>query len=374
MDRPLIIYLDTQDYIKIFNERGNGQNQKILEKLLEYRDRGEILIGFSFVIMLEFITKPDEKNRHERVRRGQLVKQICGPNAFPSLMDMGRGSSFPNAGRWMFSHEENVISARDFKDKMKSMFIKSVNEDERFNRKQRRKILRMKDHSSLLGQIGEVWGRKRSDYGDLPISDEFIKDRVFERFLKGDITEEDFENRITLWLSDPAEYSRIIYDYAKFPNVIEKYYGDSISSIEHNLIILQDTTFRIRQLNNLLMNIRNRLIDTGIDKNTARKMTKKFDYQEYDMSAILSEIESKIGSGRGGHFHHYMRRAVNPEYTFKKSDIMDLLQMCYAYDCDLFRCDKAMANTFKMYEPFRGKLVSRFAELPDRISTTLSQK
>ena len=53
---------------------------------------------------------------------------------------------------------------------------------------------------------------------------------------------------------------------------------------------------------------------------------------------------------------------------------MDLIQMCYAYDCDLFRCDKSMANTFRNFEPFQGKLVDRFSELPKRIDILLGCK
>ena len=53
---------------------------------------------------------------------------------------------------------------------------------------------------------------------------------------------------------------------------------------------------------------------------------------------------------------------------------MDLFQMCYAYDCDLFRCDKDMANTFRKFEPFQGKLVGRFVELPNRIGGLLGSE
>ena len=80
---PRIIYLDTQDYIKLFNEPNAGPNHQVLTDLLAYRDRGEIVLGFSFATILEFITRPDAANRRERVRRGQLIKDICGPNAFP---------------------------------------------------------------------------------------------------------------------------------------------------------------------------------------------------------------------------------------------------------------------------------------------------
>ena len=94
----LIVYLDTQDYINLFNESDEGPNHQVLADLLEHRDRGEIVIGFSFATILEFITKPDAANRRERVRRGQLVKDICGPNAFPYPTAIPKGASFPMTG------------------------------------------------------------------------------------------------------------------------------------------------------------------------------------------------------------------------------------------------------------------------------------
>ncbi|KPP84434.1 MAG: hypothetical protein HLUCCO07_09420 [Rhodobacteraceae bacterium HLUCCO07] len=46
--------------------------------------------------------------------------------------------------------------------------------------------------------------------------------------------------------------------------------------------------------------------------------------------------------------------------------------MCYVQDCDLFRCDKKMADLYRDYEPFEGKLVSKFSDLPARIEERLS--
>ena len=90
----LIMYLDTQDYINLFNVPDNGAHQ-VLAELLAYRDQGEIVIGFSFATIMEFISKPDAANRCERVRRGQLIKDICGPNAFPFRYRNSKGGVIP---------------------------------------------------------------------------------------------------------------------------------------------------------------------------------------------------------------------------------------------------------------------------------------
>ena len=97
-------------------------------------------------------------------------------------------------------------------------------------------------------------------------------------------------------------------------------------------------------------------------------MLDQFSVPEPNPETFDAKLEAVLGEGRVGHFRHYLGRVLKPGYAFKRSDVMDLMQMCYAYDCDLFRCDKAMANTFSDFPPFKGKLVSRFLELPDRIA------
>ena len=113
----LIIYLDTQDYIKLFNEPTEGPNHQVLTDLLAYRDRGEIVIGFSFATIMEFITKPDAANRRERVRRGQLIKDICGPNAFPYPTAIPKGASFPNDGCGCLGVAKSLCPPGNFGDR-----------------------------------------------------------------------------------------------------------------------------------------------------------------------------------------------------------------------------------------------------------------
>lgn len=371
---PLIIYLDTQDYIKLFNESGKGSNHKVLADLLAYRDRGEIVIGFSFATIMEFITKPDDANRGERVRRGELIKSICGRNAFPSPTAISKGASFPNDGMWLFSAGEKAISAQQFRKQMHATLSQELAEVKNLNRSQRRKLSRKTSIQELIRKTESTWGRKRSDWGDIPVSEELLRSRIVERFVKGQCTDREFEEQINAWFFDPAEYSRIVYDYADQPNIVDKYFGKSIDKIEHLVDTVQGVISHIQQANEQVLEVRAELVDAGIRKSSARKLTKQVPIPELNSKTIGSKLEASIGKGRVEHFRHYIAHAMRPSYNFRKSDIMDLFHMCYAYDCDLFRCDKSMANTFRDFEPFQGKLVDRFADLPERIDTLLGCK
>jgi hypothetical protein len=375
MDRlmPLIIYLDTQDYIKLFNEPDEGPNHQVLAQILAHRDRGEVVIGFSFVTVIEFITKPDAANRAERVRRGQMIKEICGPNAFPPITELGKGATFPNGGRWLLGKNAKVISAREVKERMAMTVREKLARAGGLNRSQRRQLARADSIRELFRRSGSTWGRNRSDFGSIPVSDEIIDSRIFERFMKGQCSDGEFENRMNAWIQDPAEYSRIVYDYADHPNVIEKYFGKTVEGIEGLAQRIQRLVTETQGLNEKRSTARVKLLEAGIEKPLARRPTKQLKIPEPNFEESISKLETVFGKGRVAHFQHYLMRMLKPGYIFKRSDVMDLLQMCYAYECNFFRCDKAMEDNFRDFEPFKGRLVGRFCELPERIANRLSE-
>lgn len=112
----------------------------------------------------------------------------------------------------------------------------------------------------------------------------------------------------------------------------------------------------------------------GFDKRTARRLTTPPQTPTLDPSDVVREIQVHIGEGRARHIGHYMLKASQKNYGFKRSDFMDIMQMCYVPDCDLFRCDKAMADLYRNYEPFAGKLVAKFTDLPARIEARLRDR
>ena len=367
----LILYLDTQDYINLFNEPDNGPFHKVLSDILSFRDRGDLTIGFSFATIMEFITKPNQENRLERVRRGQLIKDICGPNAFPYLTDLANGAQFPNGGNWMVSENKKIVSARKLRLEMHQKLLSRIAEEKGLNRNQRRILGRKSTVSQLIRESGTTWGRTRSDYGDIPVSDELIESRVLERFMKGQCSDHEFEKRLNGWLTDPAEFSKLAYDYKDMPNMIDATFGKSTDKLEHALEKIISAINDVTAFNKKALETRSKLTKEGISKQVARNVTKQMKLPTIDTQPIVAESEVLLGVGRAGHIGHYFTKTTKHGFHFKRSDIMDIMQMCYAYDCDLFRCDKAMAHMFNDYRPFEGKLVSHFNDLPERIQVCL---
>ena len=134
---------------------------------------------------------------------------------------------------------------------------------------------------------------------------------------------------------------------------------------------MQEANHNFDDLGNTIRGQRQNLIDMGFDKRTARQLTPPVQRPTLDPSDVVHKIEDHIGEGRAGHIGHYLLKAAQKNYGFKRSDFMDIIQMCYVSDCDLFRCDKAMADLYRDYDPFTGKLVAKFTDLPARIEARL---
>jgi Fe2+ transport system protein FeoA len=272
----------------------------------------------------------------------------------------------------MLSSDEKGISAKSFKLEMHKTLSDTLASAKGLNRQQRRKFGRKSTMVELLRSSDSTWGRKRADYGDFPVSNEIVESHILERFMKGLCSDKEFETKMNAWLSDPAEFSRIAYDYADQPNMIDASFGKTIDNIERLVNDVHVNLDELRKSNEARLDTRKRLMELGMGKSEAVRITKQIALPEFNIRNQNDKLEAMFGVGRAGHFDHYFSRMVRKGYSFKRSDVMDVMQMCYAYDCQLFRCDKAMADTFKDFEPFKGKLVGRFSELPERVSALLS--
>jgi hypothetical protein len=368
---PLVLYLDTQDYINIFNEPENGPAHQTLERILAYRDRGDVAIGYSWITVIEFITRPTDEFREDRVRRGQLIKEICGRNAFPFLTDLKAGARFPNNGIWLEGQSGRMITANWWRGLMQRHYFKYLDGLKDLNRAQRRKLKTKHGMQSFFRESGCTWGKNREDFDGFPVSNEFIESGVIARFLKGQCSDAEFEERVNRWLSDPSEFSRIYYDHANKPDFKKEVMGSKIDDLAASLRSVQQL---VADLEIKRQAVRRELAQSGFDQRSIKSAMKSLRPEVNDYSSVVESVEQYVGKGRAGHIAHYLQKASQKGYNFQASDLQDILQLFYVQECDLFRCDKAMANLYRDYEPFSGKLVAKFSDLPARVEERLGAR
>lgn len=344
----------------------------VLKELLRWRDLGKISIGFSMFTIVEFVTKPDEKHRAERVARGELIKHVCGSNAFPDLQELARGARFPNGGMWIGSPSRKLVNASSFRRQLARVAKEELSNLPVLNRAARRKYGTIKQIYELANKLNTGWGRNRADWQGIPISNELLKSRLFERFVKGQCTDREFESSLNGWMSDPGEFSRIFYDYYGSENLMDAYFADHVSKIQGAVELLEKHNEMVAEHNAAVLLLRKELQALGMPAGKARQRLKRYELPATVFESIEVSLERVLGLGRARHFKHYCVELAKRPEMFKRSDVFDLMQMCYAYECDLFRCDKAMADVFKKFDPFSGRLVSRFEQLIHLIENRLS--
>jgi hypothetical protein len=115
MIHPIRLHLDTSDYAAMHVAAQGSSTAQIRDKLKEMVRSGHLAIGLSYHILFEFIQKATPQYRKDRLARAQLLRELCGNNAFPHPIDLGQGHSFSTEGVWFPRRElasfdvENLI-------------------------------------------------------------------------------------------------------------------------------------------------------------------------------------------------------------------------------------------------------------------------
>ena len=81
---PLKIYLDSQDYYNLYKNR-NVDQDIVYECLCNHVDQGNIIIIYSFPIIVEFLQDYNSDHKNDRLARVQFIKRLCKSNAFVPL-------------------------------------------------------------------------------------------------------------------------------------------------------------------------------------------------------------------------------------------------------------------------------------------------
>jgi len=369
--QPIIIYLDTQDYINTFKKPADDPNVQTLREVLLRRDGGKVLIGYSAITLIEFITKPNIEYRAERRERGEHVKAICGRNAFPMIDDLQNGARFPNGGFWVGTPESKPIDLKSIWRKEEKKLIEGFVRQPGVNRNIRRRLKRPNAIFKLAKSANLEFMTQRDDYGSIPVPQSFIDDRVMTRLMCGEIRFEYAEKRLMEWANDPSEFSTIVYEYNDSDPVIDRFFKKTIDNMEGLAKEITILFGKILEHNKSIEAINEKIRRL---KPLHSGRIKPLKQTRLAPSTGFSALEGKICSKYHPHFRTYLEEAISGNLVYKRSDMMDLYQMVYAYECDLFRCDRHMAHRFRNTPEVSTKLVAKFVDLPDRIDALLRQR
>lgn len=372
MSEAPLVYLDTQDFIRFRNNIDDRSVASQYDELKRLRLSGQIRLGYSALQIWEFITPvKEERFVADRTERGELVVDLCGRNAFPFYSDLANGASYPNNGFWM--PNGLLRQALDFdallEDRFNSFFA------ERglvLNRKNRRKIKSPAFLKAFIeGKPKSNWPSTGSSDGNPMLG--LVLGKYFEGFILGKVSKQALNNKLLGWASDPRSFGALWHEFGDGVNALDEYVYKHllkiIDSIDGAIIELDRLQALSENMATERAEIAKELIKTGFDKKTVSSILPAVPDIPKALSVDgMGDVKDILGPGRLDHILHYVNKRLTRVGRTQRNDVVDMMHMLYAYDCDYFRCDRAMYNLFSDYAPFSGKLVVSIPDLLDRVS------
>ena len=367
---PLVVYLDTQDYINIQLHRNEDTVSSVVRFLQTKIAEGSVIVAYSPMIVLEYLTRPEIGFSENRIERGIILNEFCGLNTFS--MEFGNKSGLLRSdGNWVGDKLSRGISIKSILRQGVEKARKEISGISGLNRKARRKVSSDGYLNSYFKSISSTFGRRREDFGTMPVSQAFLDGRFIERYLQGEIGEAIVNTAFCKWMTNPEEFCKVYYEYYDSPNAMNHFFGSTIEKIAAAAKNAENLCGSILSSERTRLALRQNLKDAGIEKREAIKLTPAARH-DFNVDASRAGMESSFGKGRAEHFLTYMLAIVRGKTTWFSSDFGDLFHFMYAYECDLFRCDKKMANIMADCQPFAEKLVASFFDLPNRIEELLA--
>ncbi|WP_299391351.1 hypothetical protein [Pelagibius sp.] len=341
------------------------------EYLKEQSARGTIEVGFSWPIISELIQDFDEEHRHSRVRRAEVLKEVCGTNAFCHPTEFHQGPVFSYDGYWF----PNIQGSFDIRT-VEAVWIKQIGANKQLipNRSQRNALKNVKHRRRALRQIPQLADLTKADLGLMPLTDKFVKGQYLFRFMVGEISEAEANRELLKIVTDPVLYIVSWFDMAGKTNTFTKEMHSASAAMEEKFVALRLQAERARESIEDMKAIERDMYREKMPLDIIRghkqirsKLSKKLEIEQVikpdaDLWQILGHHTYEV-------FIAYVKERLDPSgMKSRRSDFADILHAAYIPHCDLWRGDSPFANMLiKRSISLSDRIVPKLTDLPNRI-------
>jgi hypothetical protein len=382
MMRPVRLHLDTSDYAAMYSA-GPGTSMARIRELLKDSVRDGLLeIGISYHIIFELLQKATPEYREDRLARAQLLRELCGQNAFPYPSDLGQGYYFSKEGVWFPRAELALLDVETLVQDLKTTAAR----DPRLRRGERRAISK-RNHFAHWVRANPARLRPlvSAQPWSLPLERGFVENGNLKRYISGETTRDEANRQIMFCFADPVMTYKTWFEHLGRENPIaerRELFADKLiwllqelhdqmnkvdgalpllrAEIKEALNLYKDNREAREQFVQLDREVRQFSIETmspqELTKNTPGGWTK-----------IVGETSALVAAQILYAFHNENRK-------IKRSDGIDLLHALYLPYTDLWRGDRAFSDLLIKHKvDFNERVVPSLSELPNRIEATISK-
>jgi hypothetical protein len=371
--RPIRLHLDTSDYATMHMAAQGTSAAYIREKLKEMVRSGRLEIGLSYHVLFELLQKATPEYREDRIERATLLRALCGQNAFPHPIDLGRGHYFSKDGVWFPRAELALFDVEKLIENLMNTAVHNLQlrRGERRALSKRKHFVKWARHNPKpLRQLIAVqsWA--------FPLGQGFIENGALKHYISGETTRNE-ANRDILWcFTDPVMIYTTWFEHLGRENPLAE-----ISEQLANEVISMVTDLRVEVDNNIPVILTE--IKKGLSEHKknpeARKKFLQLDREvrKFRAETISPHLSTELTPGERTKIVGDKSWLITAQilYAFQKerrdmrrSDVIDLLHAMYLPYTDLWRGDKAFSDLLIKHKvDFSDRVVPSLIELPSRI-------
>lgn len=376
MTIPLIVYLDTQDYSKLYSDNSQ-QIQDVLRYLRDRVDSGDILIPNSYFIIAELLTSFTGEFRDDRLQRVAILKRLCGSNAFRFIdAEMSPENALSKDGYWYPKFDPWEYLKNGMSEQV-TMLLNALPS------RVTAKIDRRNPWPTLFKFVPQLEASISQGAKSLPVPKSFSESHLLVRYLKGEISEvvmraetetmlTDLDVFFSFWFENEMNKNvSILHELIRTAgNPYLKLANDFISVSQKARDHLDLVNKLSRELGSASKNFKEEIRSA---KNTLG------DFQRLDIDFVKSFIPDKsmldkLPKHFGDTILKYAIGVMKEGRKVHESDTGDLMHACYLPYCDIWRGDVKFSNLLigQQVEGYQ-KIVRTLPELPAAIENRLRE-
>lgn len=376
---PIKVYLDTQDYYKLYKNR-TPEFENIYQYLQQKADTGEVEFAFSLPIISEFIQEYKPEFKKDRVERARLIKSLCKHNCFRSFDRIEKEGAFSNEGAWF----PNVGDILDI-EKMKTTVFESLMEAAAGSNRKAKRALNSKyarNPLKLFDEFPQLAGASNLIYSEIgiPVSKKFVEENMLIKYMAGKLSKEVVEKEFLVTISDPELFLVAWFEHGGKGKLFDMI-SNFNKSLENIVSKCRNASLMAKEARRSRKEFEQSVKKAGLEElfgDQIRELkAEPLIFPEITREWILSHVdEEKFRANFTESFLDafvaYLRQNMKSTNSTKESDGADLFHAAYLPYCDLWRGDKAFSNTL-IQENFvhKSKIVPLLTELPTRIEALL---
>ena len=357
------VYLDNSDFSRLYRP-SLPLYEDIRRAFLELAANGVATFCFSYWHIFEFLQPAAPEYLADRRARAEFMKLLCGSNALPFVTDVIAGTAKIVPGVWLPASILNSKTA-SFETQLQQYITTNAP-----NRATRRRMSNGSVQRRAVAQKFKGNTHERQVRDTQGLTDEFVAAAPTSRYVKGEISERQYNEALAKMLCDPTYFFEKWFVEQRRDNPFRLQTLKAGQDWITNIRAIAETREKHRAVRANASKARREFFQT-LRKSNLPDSVKAQIAQELpplpppltDEQLTLPGIPSSLR-----YIECYMKHHISAQAA-KINDFGDLMHLFYTPDVDLMRCDRAIYDAVRRCPHLEiNKLTPALEDIPSRIA------